>query len=120
MRILVVDDDPLAAEMTSAILEDAGYPVVVAENAVAAMEKLAAEPEIRLVVSDMTMPLINGIELFRSLREQSVEIPFIILSGDEPDSLRAQEPACDDFLMKDYSLMATLVESVNKILSRGL
>jgi CheY-like chemotaxis protein len=115
MRILVVDDDPLAAEMTSAILEDAGYAVVSAENAVDAMDRVLLESDIGLVISDMNMPLISGIDFFHCLREQGINIPFILLTGDDPAVFQKEEPAIDGFLIKDFSLMTALVEAVARV-----
>ena len=115
MRILVVDDDPLAAEMISAILEDAAYIIVSVENAVDALEKLALESDIGVVISDMNMPLISGIDLFRCMREQGINIPFILLTGDDPALFQKAEPAIDGFLIKDFSLMTALVETVARV-----
>ncbi|MDP2805117.1 MAG: response regulator, partial [Gallionellaceae bacterium] len=88
MQILVVDDDSLACEMTAAVVESVGHDVLLAENAIEAMEKLVAASEgIDIVISDMNMPLVSGIELFRELRSQGIKIPFILLTGDNPDGL---------------------------------
>jgi CheY-like chemotaxis protein len=118
MRILVVDDDPLAGEMTAAILEDAGHDIVLAENGVDAIEALDAGERFGLVISDMNMPLVSGIELFRTLREQGVDIPFILLTGDEPGPLLAEEPRLDGCLMKDVTLETALIEVMTVALDR--
>ena len=118
MRILVVDDDPMACEMTAAFLEEAGHEPVLAENGVEALEKLAADSGIEVVISDMNMPLVSGIELFRELRGQGVDLPFILLTGDEPEALRAEEPGLDDCLLKDFSLGETLAARIAAVMSR--
>ncbi len=118
MRILVVDDDPLAGEMTAAILESVGHDPVVAEDAVDAMTKLAAESDIALILSDLNMPLINGIELFRELRAQGSTRPFILLTGDEPEGPLRLEPALDACLMKDFSLEESLPEVLAAVAAR--
>lgn len=112
MRILVVDDDAMAGEMTSAVLEDAGHETVLAENGVEALEKLAEAGPFDLVVSDMNMPLVSGIELFRALREQGEAVPFILLTGDETGPLLAEEPGLDGCLTKDFTLETSLIEAV--------
>ena len=81
MRILVVDDDPLAGEMTGALLEFQGHDVLLANDAMEATSQLDAHDDIAMIVSDMHMPLINGIELLHMLREQGVMLPFILLTG---------------------------------------
>lgn len=117
MQVLVVDDDALAAEMIAAVLEAEGYQPLVAESAVEGMEKLNNHPEVGLVVSDMNMPLVNGIEFFRELREQGNTLPFILLSGDDPEKARQQEAGLDACILKDFNLDASLPGVVKDVLS---
>lgn len=112
MQILVVDDDPLAGEMTTAVLEDQGHTIYQAENAAEAMDVLNQQPSIELIVSDLNMPLISGIELYRELKEQGCVRPFILLTGDSPDSVLAQEPGVDACVMKDFSMQDTLPAAI--------
>lgn len=119
MRILVVDDDPFTREMTVAVLEDRGYICQLAENGVEAMEILAGEGSFDLVISDMNMPLVSGIDLFRELRSQGIALPFILLTGDDPDGLWVQEPKLDACLLKDFSLDETLPQLINEVMSRN-
>ena len=118
MRVLVVDDDPFSREMTVAVLEDLGYECQLADNGVEAMEIVGRESRFDLVISDMNMPLVSGIDLFRELRTQGVVLPFILLTGDDPDSLQAQEPNLDACLFKDFSLEETLPQLIVEVLSR--
>ncbi|MFH2122709.1 MAG: response regulator [Pseudomonadota bacterium] len=119
MHVLVVDDDPFSREMTLAVLEDHGYSCQLAENGVEALEILAAGgASCDLVISDMNMPLISGIDLFRELRSQGVALPFILLTGDNPEGLRAEEPKLDACLFKDYSLEEILPQVISEVLSR--
>ena len=108
MRIMVVDDDPLASEMAVFILEDAGHECLQAANGIEALEMLAGTEDVELIVSDMNMPLLSGLELFRELREQGIALPFVLLTGDDPEPLLAQEPGLAACLPKDESLEATL------------
>lgn len=116
MQILVVDDDPLAGEMTAAILEASGYTVSLVENAVDALAGLDADPAIGLVISDMHMPLVSGLELFRTLREQGRATPFVILTGDDPATVLAEAPGLTGCLAKDGALETSLLSSVRGIL----
>lgn len=118
MRILVVDDDSLAGEMTGAVLEEAGHEVVLAGDGMAAAATLDADAAIELVVSDMNMPMVSGIDLFRELRAQGVNLPFILLTGDDPGGLLAQEPKLDACLMKDGALEETLPRVLAAVLAR--
>lgn len=117
MQILVVDDDQLAGEMITAVLEDQGHQVFQAENALQAMELLNQQFAIELIVSDLNMPLMSGIELFHELRGQGLNVPFILLSGDDPVALRAQEPGLDACLMKDFSMDESLPAAIDDIMA---
>lgn len=118
MRVLVVDDDSLAGEMTVAVLEDLGHACQLAENGVEAMEVLAGGESFDLVVSDMNMPLVSGIDLFRELRSQGSALPFILLTGDAPEGPRAEEPKLDACLLKDFSLEESLPRVIDEVMSR--
>lgn len=117
MRILVVDDDALAGEMTAAVLESLGHDPLLAENGVEAMEKLGADAAIEMVISDLNMPLVSGIDLFREMRAQGVNLPFILLTGDDPEGPRQQEPKLDACLLKDFSLEESLPEIIAEVLA---
>ncbi len=112
MRILVVDDDPLAGEMTGALLEFQGHDVLLANDAMEATSQLDAHDDIAMIVSDMHMPLINGIELLHMLREQGVMLPFILLTGDTPDESLRQAPGLSACLQKDAALDTSLEHAV--------
>lgn len=118
MRILVVDDDSLAGEMTGAVLEEAGHEVVLAGDGMAATAKLDADPAIAMVVSDMNMPMVSGIDLFRELRAQGVNLPFILLTGGDPGGLLAREPGLDACLIKDAALEENLPRVLAAVLAR--
>jgi len=118
MRILVVDDDAMAGEMTAAVLEEAGHEVILSEDGVDAVEKLNTDGGIEMVISDMNMPMVSGIDLFRELRQQNWTRPFILLTGDEPEGLLKQEPRLDGCLLKDFSLDETLPQMMTEVLAR--
>ena len=117
MRILVVDDDALAGEMTAAVLESLGHEPLLAENGVEAMEQLAADTAIEMVISDLNMPLVSGIDLFHEMRAGGVNLPFILLTGDDPEVARQQEPKLDACLLKDFSLEESLPEIIAEVLA---
>ncbi len=118
MKILVVDDDTMAGEMTGAILEEMGHEAVMAEDGIDAAGKLNADGSIEMVISDMNMPMVSGIDLFRELREQGSTLPFILLTGDEAAGLLAQEPRLDACLLKDFTLEESLPQIVAEVLAR--
>jgi CheY-like chemotaxis protein len=116
--ILVVDDDEFTAELTGLILESAGYSTVIAEGGLDALEKMAADPALRIVVSDMNMPFIDGIQLFVELREQGFRQPFVLLTGEDAAPLRLAHPDMDAVLTKDENLQELLPELVESLLAR--
>lgn len=117
MQVLVVDDDVLAGEMTTAVLHELGHQVVQAENAIEAMELLNEHTHIELIVSDLNMPMISGIEFYRELREQGSKLPFILLTGDEPARALALEPRLDACVMKDFNMYERLPEAIDRVMS---
>ena len=114
--ILVVDDDEFTAELTGMILEAAGYGVTIAVGGMEAMEKMAQDPAIRMVVSDMNMPFIDGVQLFAELREHGYHQPFVLLTGEEAAPLRAAHPDMDAVLTKDEDLQESLPDLVESLL----
>jgi len=114
--ILVVDDDIFTAELTGMILEMAGYETLIAEGGMEAMEKLTEDSSIRVVVSDMNMPFIDGIQLFAELRQQGFTQPFVLLTGDDAAPLRLAHPDMDAVLTKDEDLQEALPELVASLL----
>ncbi|WP_447957061.1 response regulator [Vreelandella sp. EE7] len=117
MRILVVDDDELSAEMTAAIIAAQDYAPVTAHNAMEAVLQLQAQPDIALIVSDMYMPLVNGVELHAMLSEQGVTLPFILLTGDTPDTALAATPGLYACLQKEADLAHTLGRTIDQALN---
>jgi CheY-like chemotaxis protein len=104
MHILVVDDDPLTAELVVAILEHENYQCTVAEQALAALEILEQDTTIDVIISDLHMPLMNGIELFQQLKSQGSQLPFILLTGDVVTCETIQHLGLAGCLEKDFSL----------------
>ncbi|MEY6433196.1 response regulator [Thioalkalicoccus limnaeus] len=115
MRILVVDDDPLAGEMAVAILEASEHRCRRAENVLEALEMLAAAEGFDLVVSDMNMPLLNGLELLGEMRDRGIGVPFVLLTGDDPATLSAKTTDLGGCLMKDGSLETSLPRLVAEL-----
>ena len=115
--VLVVDDDPFTAQLTGFILESAGYIVIIAEGGVDALEKMAATPSIAIVVSDMNMPFIDGIQLFTELRGQGDRRPFVLITGEKAAPLRTAHPDIDAVVTKDEQLQEKLPACVDTLIS---
>src|SRR5262245_63109335 len=81
-KLLVVDDDDITRSFLGDILEHEGYQTVLAENGRRAQEELKAfQPD--LIICDVLMPEMNGLELFRRLQEEDrlQNVPFIFLTS---------------------------------------
>ena len=118
VKILVVDDDEFTAEMTGMFLEMAGYETIIAIGGMDALDKIAIDPEIRLVLSDMNMPFMDGIQLFAELRGQGFTQPFVLLTGEESAPLKLAHPNLDAVLTKNEDLQDKLPELVAELLAR--
>jgi CheY-like chemotaxis protein len=117
--ILVVDDDLFTGEMTGMVLEMSGYDTITAVDGRDALERIAATPDIRAVVSDMHMPEMDGIQLFAALRQQGSSRPFVLLTGDAVAPLQAAHPEMDGILTKDENLQTTLPNMLEILLGRA-
>ena len=118
--ILVVDDDSFVREMLSMILETSGYAVATAENGLSAFRQCMEGERADLIISDMNMPEMNGIELIRKLRENSVDTPLIMLTGTNEISVavEALNSGATDYLLKDENIQDTVILSVEKSLEK--
>ncbi len=101
-RILVVDDDPQIRRVLRVTLTGQGYEVDDAKNGEAALEKVR-ESRFDLVLLDMNMPGIDGLEACRAIREQS-EIAIIMLTvrDNESDAVAALDAGADDYVTKPF------------------
>ncbi len=100
--ILVVDDDAMNLKRTKIILQR-HYDVVFAESGEEALEILKSE-KIDMVLLDIAMPNMNGIETFEHMQANDIDVPVIFLtaSGDEDDVLSALSLGAINYLKKPY------------------
>jgi len=120
-RILVADDDPVAARFVASLLREKGYEVLVAadgENAYEIATKLKPE----LIVSDLVMPYRDGFDIVRAVRDNEAlaHVPIVILSmkDREEDIVRGLETGADDYVVKPFNARELLAR-VRKLLARG-
>jgi DNA-binding response OmpR family regulator len=116
--ILVVDDEPSIREVVSIYLERAGYHVVVADDGQAALEALERQPP-DLVVLDLMLPEVDGLEITRRLRAEG-DTPIIMLTArrEETDRILGLEMGADDYVVKPFS-PRELVSRVKAVLRRS-
>ena len=108
MRILVVDDEPQITRVLRTSLQSNGHEVMVAQDGADALAKfMKAEPE--LVITDLAMPGMDGIELTREIRARS-QVPVIVLSVRNQDAQKvaALDEGADDYITKPFSIQELL------------
>ncbi|MGR0218957.1 response regulator [Agromyces sp. ZXT2-6] len=117
--VLLVDDDPTVLEVCRSYLEQAGFRVLAAADAFAALDRVARDrPD--LVVLDRMLPGLDGIEVCRRIRSTST-VPVIMLTalGEEADRIAGLEAGVDDYLAKPFS-PRELTLRVRSVLRRAL
>lgn len=119
-KVLVVDDDPFVRDMLAMILQANEYIVETAGNGTEALDKYKAAPDIDLIISDMNMPEMGGLELIREIRKAGSEVPIIILTGNNEISvaIEAMNSGASDYLLKDENIQDTVLISAGKVLEK--
>jgi DNA-binding response OmpR family regulator len=105
MRLLLVEDDPRVARLVERGLTEAGHAVEVAHDGVAALA-LAEGGGYDLIVLDVLLPELDGLAVCRSLREQGMRTPILMLTARDavPDRVRGLDAGADDYLVKPFAL----------------
>jgi len=120
-QILVVDDDPLMHRLYQHHLERAGYQMVSARNGREALDAAARQPP-QLIVMDIMMPDMDGLEALRELKKSDATkaIPVIIITANGHHIARKESESCGAavFLTKPFSPMQLLTE-IKRIVPMG-
>ena len=121
VRVLIAEDEPLAAKLARGALRLMGITqVVVAEDGLEAMKFLAdCNGDIQLIISDWNMPNMTGIEFLRTVRKIYPQMPFIMLTSNANKEfvLAAAKHGINGYIAKPFSLdqMRQKVEAIFKI-----
>jgi len=101
--VLVVDDEPMVREVLARYLEKNGFAVDTASDGVAALERFeAGRPD--LVLLDLMLPGVDGLEVFRRIRAQApAAVIMLTAKGDETDRVVGLELGADDYITKPFS-----------------
>lgn len=116
-KILVIDDEPQIVEICSDYIKAAGFDVIQASNGLEGLKKARAEkPD--LIVLDLMMPEMDGLDVCRTIRRES-EVPIIMLTArvEETDKLIGLEIGADDYITKPFS-PRELVARIRVVLRR--
>jgi two-component system KDP operon response regulator KdpE len=117
--ILIVDDDPAILRLLSTNLKARGYGVVTSTNGEECLDAVQAN-FVDLIILDLMMPKVDGLEVCRRIREWS-DVPIIILSarGDENDKVKCLELGADDYLTKPFGIAELLARIKTAFRHRG-
>jgi two-component system chemotaxis sensor kinase CheA len=121
-RILVVEDSFTVRELQRSILEAGGYPVLTARDGREALKVIDQDPEIALVLADLDMPGLSGLELTRAIRavDQRSSLPVIIVTSQDSDEDRRHgiEAGADAYMAKNSFDQQALLATVERLVGR--
>jgi two-component system KDP operon response regulator KdpE len=102
LRVLIVDDEPPIRKLLRMGLTAQGYQVMEAPNGKTALELVAQSPD--LVILDLGLPDVQGLELLRTIRARNEQVPIVVLSsrGDEAAKVAALDLGADDYVTKPF------------------
>ena len=103
-KVLVIDDEPPIRKLLRMGLGTQGYEILEAANGKASLELLAQKPD--LVILDLGLPDIQGLDLLRMIRGRNESVPIVVLSsrGDEAGKVQALDLGADDYVTKPFGM----------------
>jgi two-component system KDP operon response regulator KdpE len=104
LKVLVIDDEPPIRKLLRMGLGTQGYETIDAPNGKAALELMADKPD--LVILDLGLPDVRGLELLRQIRARREDLPIVVLSsrGDEAAKVEALDLGADDYVTKPFGM----------------
>lgn len=119
MRILLAEDEPKVAAFIKQGLEESGYQVLNAFDGLMA-RRLAQEPDVALVLLDVVMPGMNGVEACKAIRADGGRMPILLLTalGTADDKVAGLDAGADDYLVKPFEFKELLAR-VRSLTRRG-
>ncbi|VXC42868.1 Fused response regulator/phosphatase [Pseudomonas sp. 8Z] len=117
--LLIIDDDEVVRASLAAYLEDSGFEVLQASNGLQGLE-LFQQTSPDLMICDLRMPQVDGLELIRRINALGIEVPVIVVSGAGVmnDAVEALRLGAADYLIKPLEDLAVLEHSVRRALDR--
>jgi serine phosphatase RsbU (regulator of sigma subunit) len=118
--LLIIDDDDVVRASLAAYLEDSGFNVLQANNGAQGLQ-VFEQKQPDLVICDLRMPQVGGLELIRQVTERAPQLPVIVLSGAGVmnDAVEALRLGAADYLIKPLEDLAVLEHSVRRALDRS-
>jgi two-component system, OmpR family, copper resistance phosphate regulon response regulator CusR len=119
LKILVIEDDLWISQMLKRGLADAGFDVDMASDGISGV-KMATEQDYNLVITDVMMPGINGIQACKEIRQSNPGLPILMLTAlsTTDDKITGFESGADDYLVKPFDFRELLVR-IQSLIRRG-
>jgi CheY-like chemotaxis protein len=122
MKLLLVDDDAFLRDMYATKFSECGYVIDAADSAVGALAKLQQAADFDVILLDMIMPGMTGVELIRAIKERHPDLKakFIVLSNQgQPEDIReATEAGADGYIIKAESIPSDVVKKVEALVNK--
>ncbi len=102
-QLLLVDDDPAQLLLLSLSLQDEGYTIITAENGREALKIWDNNPNLQMIITDLSMPEMDGFELIKEIRERQIRYMYLIVLtglGDKESVVKALSLGADDYISK--------------------
>jgi two-component system chemotaxis sensor kinase CheA len=121
-RVLVVDDQFSVRQLQRSILEAAGYRVETARHGREALQKLASDADVDMVLTDLQMPGMDGFELLRTIRQDethgSLPVAIVTSQGSEEHRRRGADEGADAYIVKEEFNQQALLETIGRLVGR--
>ncbi len=119
-RVLVVEDNETLAYGLRNSLEIAGFEVLVAGDGLHGLE-MARSLAPDLIILDLMLPVMDGYQVLRTLRDEAIEVPVLILTarGEEPDKVLGFRLGADDYVTKPFGVLELLARIEARLRPRG-
>jgi two-component system, chemotaxis family, sensor kinase CheA len=118
-RVLVVDDQFSVRQLQRSILEASGYRVETAQNGRDALQKLKAGLDVAMVLSDLQMPEMDGLQLLAAIRHdeatKSLPVAIVTSKGSEEDKRRGAEAGADAYIVKEDFNQQALLDTIERL-----
>lgn len=106
MKLLLIEDEPAVVSVITRGLTEAGYEVSVAPDGSSGLQMALNNPNFRLIILDVMLPGMNGIEICKSLRRSGADTPILMLTalGTTENIVMGLDSGADDYLLKPFKL----------------
>ena len=111
--VLVVEDEEIIQDAIALTFREEGYNVLLAEDGYSALQIAKSASRLDLIILDVMLPSINGLDLCRILRHESNNVPILMISarGNESDRITGLEVGADDYLSKPFGMRELVARS---------